>query len=526
MAMDWDYDVALLQQKNDKIKWVLPDEGVHAYLEGFTAVQDTSKIDVIQAFLNFLAEPAQYADFVNTTGTAYMMPAATPLMEKSISQNPILVPTDEVLAKTEFDKYLGADGATLWTNTWERDQGGVAGEPRHDAASAAHRGGGACDSSRLGRLALLLPTLLITAVCFVVPLGLIALYSFGSVNQVNFDVYFGWTIQNYRDFTSSLYVHTLARSVVLSVSTTLVCAVLGFTFAYFISRQPPRAQRLLLVAVIVPFWTSFIVRTYAWVDLLQNLGPVDRFARAPGPARAHRHPLHASTRSHRHPLLVPAADDPADLRVAGADRSGAASTRPPTWARRRGASSGGWCCRMAVPGLIAGIIIVGVPALGEYVIPEILGGGKTLMAGNILADQFLETGNYPFGSALAVTVMVVLMAAAVPACGAPSRRRRRAVSIRRHPFAAPLSLLILLFMWLPLIVVAVNSFNTETLMAGWGGFTTPLVQAGLHNQNVRTGLKTTLIIAVASSLLSLVSRSRVRSGGGTPRRRRGPSTTG
>ena len=118
MAMDWDYDVALLQQKNDKIKWVLPEEGVHAYLEGFTAVQDTEKIDVIQAFLNFLAEPKQYADFVNTTGTAYMMPSATPLIEKTISQNPILVPTDEVLAKTEFDKYLGPEGSALWTQTW------------------------------------------------------------------------------------------------------------------------------------------------------------------------------------------------------------------------------------------------------------------------------------------------------------------------------------------------------------------------------------------------------------------------
>jgi spermidine/putrescine-binding protein len=118
MAMDWDYDVALLQQKNPKIKWVLPDEGVHAYLEGFTAVQNTSKLAVIQAFLNFLAEPAQYADFVNTTGTAYVMPPATPLVLKTISQNPVLVPTKEVLAKTEFDKYLGGAGATLWSNTW------------------------------------------------------------------------------------------------------------------------------------------------------------------------------------------------------------------------------------------------------------------------------------------------------------------------------------------------------------------------------------------------------------------------
>ena len=78
--------------------------------------------------------------------------------------------------------------------------------------------------SSLGRFALLLPTILITVVCFVVPLGLIALYSFGSVDPVNFDVYFGWTTQNYRDFASTLYLHTLLRSVFLSVSTTLVCA--------------------------------------------------------------------------------------------------------------------------------------------------------------------------------------------------------------------------------------------------------------------------------------------------------------
>src|SRR4029079_3373484 len=91
--------------------------------------QSTSKIAVIEAFLNFLATPKQYADFVNTTGTAYMMPKATPLVEKSISQTPILVPTDEVLAKTEFDKYLGADGATLWSNTWREIKGGETPEP-------------------------------------------------------------------------------------------------------------------------------------------------------------------------------------------------------------------------------------------------------------------------------------------------------------------------------------------------------------------------------------------------------------
>jgi ABC-type spermidine/putrescine transport system permease subunit II len=77
------------------------------------------------------------------------------------------------------------------------------------------------------------------------------------------------------------------------------------------------------------------------------------------------------------------------------------------------------------------------------------------------------------------------------------------VNIRRHPFAAGLSLLVLLFMWVPLIVVAVNSFNQQTIMAGWGGFTTHWYGLALHDQNVQTGLRTTLYIAIASSLLSL-----------------------
>jgi spermidine/putrescine transport system permease protein len=289
----------------------------------------------------------------------------------------------------------------------DRDQGGVAIE--HPAAPSPRAPGWRrLDSGRWGRLALLAPTLLITTVCFVVPLGLIALYSFGSVNQVDFNVFFGWTTGNYRAFTSALYVHTLVRSVVLSLSTTLACAVIGFTFAYFISRQSPKAQRLLLVAVIVPFWTSFIVRTYSWVDLLQNLGPIDRFARALG-LHGHIDLLYTQYSigigilySYLPLMILPIYVSLERIEPALYDAAADLGATPFRQFRRV-------VLPHAVPGLIAGIIIVGVPALGEYVIPEILGGGKTLMAGNLLADQFLETGNYPFGSALAVSVMVVLM---------------------------------------------------------------------------------------------------------------------
>jgi spermidine/putrescine transport system permease protein len=231
------------------------------------------------------------------------------------------------------------------------------------------------------------PTAVLTVVFFVAPLALIAVYSFGSVDPVSLDVFFGWTTNNYRAFGSTLYLHSLLRSVFLSLGATAICAVLGFSLAYFIARQPPRAQRLLLVAVIVPFWTSFIVRTYSWVDLLQNLGPIDRLAGAIGLTNGHLSILYVSLE-----------------RIDDAIYSAAADLGATPWRQFRKV-----VLPLAMPGVIAGSIIVGIPALGEYVIPEILGGGKTLMFGNILADQFQNTGNYPFGSALAVTLMGVLL---------------------------------------------------------------------------------------------------------------------
>jgi ABC-type spermidine/putrescine transport system permease subunit I len=265
---------------------------------------------------------------------------------------------------------------------------------------------------RLGRGALrhllVLPTAILTVVCFAVPLGLIAVYSFGSENLVTFNVFFGWTTANYRGFASTLYLHTLLRSLFLSVGTTAVCAVLGLALAYFISRQPPRMQRLLLAAVIVPFWTSFIVRTYSWVDLLQNLGPIDRLARALGHS-GHIDVLYTPTAigigivySYLPLMVLPIYVALERIDPALFDAASDLGASPLRQFRRV-------VLPLARPGLIAGAIIVGVPAIGEYVIPEILGGGKTLMVGNIMANQFLQTGDYPFGSALSVSLMAVLL---------------------------------------------------------------------------------------------------------------------
>jgi spermidine/putrescine transport system permease protein len=133
---------------------------------------------------------------------------------------------------------------------------------------------------RLLRGALALPTAAYVVAFFVVPLVVIVVYSFARVSLVTFDISFDWNLDNYRRIHDPLYFDTLTRSVVLSVGATVGCLLLGFPLAYFISRQPRHWQRVLLVFVIVPFWTSFIVRTYATVNLLEQHGPLADLLRA------------------------------------------------------------------------------------------------------------------------------------------------------------------------------------------------------------------------------------------------------
>ncbi len=118
IVMGWDYDVALAQAQNPNIEWVLPSEGAMAYLEGWNVIKDTKHLDVVNGFLNFFLEPKQYANFVNTLGTAFVMKAATPFIDKSISSNNALIVDPSTLAQVEIEKFLG-EATALYTKAWE-----------------------------------------------------------------------------------------------------------------------------------------------------------------------------------------------------------------------------------------------------------------------------------------------------------------------------------------------------------------------------------------------------------------------
>jgi ABC-type spermidine/putrescine transport system permease subunit I len=256
------------------------------------------------------------------------------------------------------------------------------------------------------KLLLGLPSFGWTLLFFLIPIGLLLAYSVGEIDIITFQVSWGWTADNYGEVFDSLYVKTIGRSLLLALAGTVGALVLGFPIAYYISLQSGRRQLLLLLAVMVPFWTSFLVRTYAMTNLLANGGPVDTvwgwLGGAPldllyTPFAVGLGILYSYLPLMILPLYVALERiDPA-VREAAADL-GASGRRT---LRRV-------IIPLARPGIVAGCILVGVPATGEYVVPVILGGGKTLMYGNVVAEQFQTVGNYPFGAALSMTLMATL----------------------------------------------------------------------------------------------------------------------
>ncbi len=248
---------------------------------------------------------------------------------------------------------------------------------------------------------------------FLAPLALLLLYSFGSVNLLTFQVQFGWTLSNYSGIFQKLYLDPVLRSFELSAASTVACLLIGFPVAFTIARATGRRQALLLLGVMIPFWTSFVVRTYGIYDVISDNGPIYHLLHSLRLVHGYIHVLFTPlgiaigiVYTYIPLMILPLyvaleRMDPALLEAA-ADLG----ARPFNVLRRV-------ILPLAVPGIIAGCILVAIPATGEYVIPQVLGGGTTLMFGNVVSDQFLSLGNYPFGAALAVALTVVLMAVLV-----------------------------------------------------------------------------------------------------------------
>jgi spermidine/putrescine transport system permease protein len=258
---------------------------------------------------------------------------------------------------------------------------------------------------------LLLPAGLYLLVFFLAPLVIVLIYSFLERGTYG-GVIYNFTLENFRRVFDALYFGTFLRSVYIAIITTLVCLILGFPLAWFIVSRPSRQRNLLLLALMIPFWTNFLIRTYAWLTLLRtNTGLINvsllsmGLINQPLPLFGNDFAIVLGLVYGWLPemvLPIYAALDRLDLGLIEAAHDLYATKlqvlRRIIWP-------------LAIPGVVAGGMLVFIPSLGAFVTPAILGGGKSLMIGNIISNQFLAAHDWPFGSALSALMMVFMLAA-------------------------------------------------------------------------------------------------------------------
>jgi spermidine/putrescine transport system permease protein len=262
---------------------------------------------------------------------------------------------------------------------------------------------------RLGSAALVSPALLWWAGLLVLPVGLVLAYSFFQ-RGIYGGVVYEWTLDNYRRAFDSLYLGVFWFSLRVAVEATVVSLLIGYPVALFIATRPARWRTPLLVLVILPFWTSLLIRTYAWIVLLNDEGLVNRVLRGSGlvddPVRLlyNEFAIVLGMVSTYLPLMVLplyAAIERVGPRLGEA----AADLGANAWQRLRTI-----LVPLTLPGIAAGCIFVFVPSLGNFIIPDLLGGGRRQMVGTLIQGQFLEARDWPFGATLAVSLIAMLFA--------------------------------------------------------------------------------------------------------------------
>ncbi|NIN64554.1 MAG: ABC transporter permease subunit [Anaerolineae bacterium] len=259
-------------------------------------------------------------------------------------------------------------------------------------------------------LALLSPSAVYLLVFFLLPLLIVLLVSLGKRGPMGGVVY-DWNLDNYIRFIDAIYFKIFIRSIWIATANTLLCLLFGYPFAYFIARRPKRWRNVLILLVMVPFWTNFLVRTYAWMIILRDKGVINSLLVMTGiitkplPLLFNQNAVILGLFYGYLPFMVLplyASIEKLDFSLVEAAQDLGANTL--TAFRRI-------VLPLTMPGIVAGAIITFIPSVGAYVTPDILGGAKAMMIGNLLQQQFLEVRDWPFGSAVGFILMVTVLLA-------------------------------------------------------------------------------------------------------------------
>lgn len=259
---------------------------------------------------------------------------------------------------------------------------------------------------RLGAL-FLAPAAVVLGGLFLAPMAIIASYSLltrGAYGGLGLP----WTIDNWARLADPIYLVILLRSLAIAAISTVLCLVLGFPLALFIARSR-RWKNVYLNLVLLPFWTSFLVRTYAWMFLLRDTGLINTLLLAlhiihqPLPLLYNNGAVVVGLVYAELPLMVL----PLYATLERLDKSlleAAADLGAKPWATLTRV-----VVPLSAPGILAGGVLVFIACLGAFLTPDLLGGGKSIMIGNVVQNQFTTARDWPFGAALSLALMGVVL---------------------------------------------------------------------------------------------------------------------
>lgn len=255
--------------------------------------------------------------------------------------------------------------------------------------------------------ALLIAPMVLWLLAFVVaPTAILLVYSFCQRDEIG-GVVFSFTLENYQRVFDPVYLRIFLRSIGYAALTTAICVVVGYPAAYFIARASETWRNRLLLLVMVPFWTSFLVRTYAWITILKQEGLLNGLLQSFNPGLEPLSLLYTPTAvviglvyAYLPFMILPiygSAEKLDNSLIEAAYDLGAGPLR----------AFSSVIVPLTMPGIAAGTLLVFVPAIGMFAITDLMGGAKVPMIGNVIQNQFLQARDWPFGAALGVGFMLM-----------------------------------------------------------------------------------------------------------------------
>jgi len=263
-------------------------------------------------------------------------------------------------------------------------------------------------TSALKYLTTIMPALLWMVIFFVIPLIFIVVVSFSTRGDVG-NIVYKFTFSNYIKLLNPLYINIFIKSILIAIYTTILCLIIGYPFAFIIATSPKKYKPIFLLLIILPFWTNSLVRTYAMIVLLRTEGIINTLL-------LHLHIINAPLNLMYNNtavmigmlyMMFPFMVLPLYTSLEKLDK------RILDAASDLGAGPVNKFLKITLPltkgGIISGCILVFIPTLGLFFVTDLMGGSKVILMSNLIKNQFLTARDWPFGSAISVVLIIIML---------------------------------------------------------------------------------------------------------------------